>query len=127
MAGVGRCVHVRRPRVWAASTAVSLKAWPRCPTCRRATRQVPYEEQLELVINNYPLYFTARNDHLMDPSYDGPDSSYFFDLKANHTLTAGQVDLVSRVLAASTLAAPQQPQAAQPAASHLLPATTASA
>lgn len=36
------------------------------------------EEELAMLIYNYEAYFTAR-DIVMEPSYDGPDITYFFD------------------------------------------------
>eukprot|EP00884_Botryococcus_braunii_P002303 jgi/Botrbrau1/12073/Bobra.0186s0002.2 len=36
------------------------------------------EEELAMLIYNYHAYFTAR-DIVMEPSYDGPDITYFFD------------------------------------------------
>ena len=38
------------------------------------------EEELAMLIYNYEAYFTAR-DIVMEPSYDGPDITYFFDPK----------------------------------------------
>ena len=39
------------------------------------------EEELAMLIYNYKSYFTAR-DIVMEPSYDGPDNTYFFDPQA---------------------------------------------
>lgn len=36
------------------------------------------EEELAMLIYNYQAVFTAR-DIVMEPSYDGPDITYFFD------------------------------------------------
>ena len=36
------------------------------------------EEELAMLIYNFDAYFTAR-DIVMEPSYDGPDITYFFD------------------------------------------------
>lgn len=38
------------------------------------------EEELDMLIYNWKPYFTLK-DSLMDPSYDGPDMTYFFDKK----------------------------------------------
>ena len=36
------------------------------------------EEELNMLIYNWQPYFTLK-DSVMDPSYDGPDMTYFFD------------------------------------------------
>lgn len=48
-------------------------------TARRSshTPESP-EQELELMIYNWRPYFTLK-DSVMDPSYDGPDMTYFFD------------------------------------------------
>lgn len=47
-------------------------------------------EEIQMLIYNYPPTFTA-NDAVMEPSYDGPDMTYFIDKEPATNATSDAV------------------------------------